>query len=227
MWISRVLSSVIFLISIIVSIPLAFDIGGRTCGLAYSLSLSSFYFFYSLLRVTTPERSRFRYVLIQIIAWTQWLLLPSLLIWSLNKFSVDADNVGGWVERTFSGKRAQDVSVYQWLFGPNGLLETMSIGYWDKILRWSAPFFQLCEGFCSLLVIQAAGQITRWLVNKSGRTDTWMVTNPSYTIYGYEVGVITLSRLACLSCLHRSFQARSTSYGGLCNFQRLAMSTPH
>lgn len=182
MWISRILSSVIFLTSIIVSIPLAFDIGGRTCGLAYSLSLSSFYFFYSLLRVTTPERSRFRYVLIQSIAWTQWIILPSLLIWSLNKFSMDVDNAGGWVERTFSGKRAQDVSVYQWLFGPNGLLEMMSIGYWDKVLRWSAPFFQLCEGFCSLLVIQAAGQITKWLVNRSGRTDTWMVTISSCSV---------------------------------------------
>jgi ICE2 len=41
-------------------------------------------------------------------------------------------------------------------------------------LRYSTPFFQLAEGFCSLLVIQAAGQITRWLVNRR-RSDTWVV----------------------------------------------------
>jgi len=50
----------------------------------------------------------------------------------------------------------------------------MTIGIWDKLLRYSTPFFQLAEGFCSLLVIQAAGQITRWLVNR-GRSDTWMI----------------------------------------------------
>lgn len=43
------------------------------------------------------------------------------------------------------------------------------------LLRWSTPVFQLCEGFCSLLVIQAAGQLTRWLVNRGERSDSWMI----------------------------------------------------
>ncbi|KAG9628281.1 ICE2-domain-containing protein, partial [Aureobasidium melanogenum] len=43
-----------------------------------------------------------------------------------------------------------------------------------KLLRWSTPVFQLSEGFCSLLVIQAAGQITRYLVNREGG-DGWMI----------------------------------------------------
>jgi hypothetical protein len=34
--------------------------------------------------------------------------------------------------------------------------------------------FQLSEGFCSLLVIQAGGQISRWLVNRK-KSDAWMV----------------------------------------------------
>ena len=175
MWITRIISSVVFLASIILSIPLGFDVGGRTCGLAFSLSLASFYFIYSVLRLATPDRSRFRYALVQIIGFTQWIILPSLLIWSLNRFSVDSDNGGGWVERTLTGKRAEDASIRAWIFGPDGILECMTIGTWDKVLRWSTPVFQLCEGFCSLLVIQAAGQITRWLVNKGGRSDSWMV----------------------------------------------------
>ena len=175
MWIVRVVSSVVFLTSIILSVPLGFDVGGRTCGLAFSLSLASFYFFYSVLRLTTPEKSRFRYALVQTIGLTQWIILPSLLIWSLNRFSVDSDNGSGWVERTLSGKRAQDVSIREWIFGPDGLVEVFAIGSWDKLLRWSTPVFQLCEGFCSLLVIQSAGQITRWLVNRGGRSDSWMV----------------------------------------------------
>jgi hypothetical protein len=175
MWIFRITSSVVFLTSIILSVPLGFDVGGRTCGLAFSLSLATFYFFLSVLKLTTPDRSRFRWALVQTVTLTQWIILPSLLIWSLNRFSVDVDDKAGWVERTFSGKRAQDASIRHWIFGPDGLAEAVTIGTWDNFLRWSTPFFQLCEGFCSLLVIQAAGQITRWLVNRGGRTDSWMV----------------------------------------------------
>ena len=175
MWLLRVLSSVVFLFSIIISIPLAFDVGGRASGLAFSLVLASFYFFFSVLRLATPSHSRFRWALVQIITLAQWAILPSLLIWSLNRFSVEPVGNQSWVERTFTGKRATDTSVWEWIAGPDGLVETITVGGWDKLLRWSTPVFQLCEGFCSLLVIQAAGQITRWLVNKGGRGDSWMV----------------------------------------------------
>lgn len=174
MWLFRVLSSTIFLLSIILSIPIAFDVGGRDCGLAFSLSLFYFYFFYSTLKLATPDGSRVRWTLIKLIGLAQWVLLPGLLIWSMNRFAVDANNSGDWIARTFDGKRAQSSSFKEWIFGSGGLLEMLTIGTWDKLLRYSTPFFQLAEGFCSLLVIQAAGQITRWLVNR-GRSDTWMV----------------------------------------------------
>lgn len=225
MWIFKVTSSVVFLTSIILSVPLAFDVGGRTCGLAFSLSLAAFYFFYSVFRLVTPERSRFRYALVQTISWTQWLILPTLLIWSLNRFSMDADNTSGWVERTFSGKRAQDASIRDWIFGPDGLMEALTIGGWDKFLRWSTPVFQLCEGFCSLLVIQAAGQITRWLVNRGGRrTDTWMVRD---TVLCGISGKLTECRLACSFCQHQSSRALSTFFGELPDFPELGMWMLH
>ena len=200
MWIVRVISSVTFLISIILSIPLSFDVGGRACGLAFSLALASFYFFYSILRLATPDKSRYRWFLIQIIGWTQWAILPILLIWSLNRFSVEPAENTSWVERTFSGKRAVDTSVWEWIFGPDGLAETITVGGWDKILRWLTPVFQLCEGFCSLLVIQSAGQITRWLVNRSGRSDSWMVRTFNRPLTD---GDSLYYRLACWLCLHQ------------------------
>ncbi|KAI9734953.1 MAG: hypothetical protein M1834_002033 [Cirrosporium novae-zelandiae] len=175
MWILRVLSSIFFLFAIILTIPIAFDVGGKTCGLAFSLSLAIFYFFYSLLRLVTPDRSRYRYGLLQAFSLVQWVLLPSLLIWALGHFAVDADNSSGWVERTFGGKRADFTSVQEWIFGSEGLVESFSITSWDKVLHWSTPVFQLTEGFCSLLVIQAAGQFTRYLVNSDGRSDSWMI----------------------------------------------------
>lgn len=171
----RALSSLIFLILIILTIPLAFDVGGRDAGLAYSLSIATFYFFLSILRVSTPDRSRFRWALIQLVRGTQWFIIPGLLIWALGKFSVDVDDNGGWVQRTFDLKKHAHSSYQDWIFGPGGLVESATIGLWDKFLRWSAPVFQLCEGFCSLLVIQATGQLTRWLVNRSDRSDSWML----------------------------------------------------
>ncbi|KAB8301134.1 hypothetical protein EYC80_003035 [Monilinia laxa] len=173
MWLFRALSSTIFLLSIILSIPIAFDVGGRECGLAFSLALFEFYLFYSTLKLTTPENSRIRWTLIQLIGWSQWIILPGLLIWSMNRFAVDADSDGGWVTRTFDGKRAKDKELREWVFGYGGLLEMLTVGTWDKVLRYSTPLFQMAEGFCSLLVIQAAGQITRYLVNR--RSDTWMI----------------------------------------------------
>jgi hypothetical protein len=175
MWLFRILSSALFLTVTVSSIPLAFDVGGKTCGLAFSLSLATFYFLFSVLKLATPKQSWFRSSLIVLISSLQWVIIPILLIWSLNRFSVDTDNSSSWVERTFSGKRAQNLSIQDWIFGRDGLLESVALGNWDKILRWSTPVFQLAEGFCSLLVIQAAGQITRWLVNRGGRSDSWMI----------------------------------------------------
>lgn len=176
MWlIFRLFSSLIFLLSIILSIPIAFDVGGRDSGLAHSLALFCFYFVYSSLRILTPKGSRFRNALVQLVGITQWFVIPALLIWSLNRFTVDSNTGGDWLARTFGGRRSQDTSVTEWIFGPGGLYDALTVGTWDKVLTYSTPLFQLAEGFCSLLVIQAAGQITRWLVNR-GRSDSWMVS---------------------------------------------------
>jgi hypothetical protein len=174
MWVLRAFASTISLFLIVFTIPLAFDVGGRECGLAFSLSLATFYFYYSAIRLFTPRESNVRALLVWLTGATQWLTILILLIWSLNKFSVDS-NSSSWVERTFEYTRAKDPSVREWIFGSGGLIESVTIGSWDKFLRWSTPFFQIGEGFCSLLVIQACGQITRWLVNREGG-DSWMVS---------------------------------------------------
>lgn len=172
----RALSSAIYLLAVVFTIPLAFDVGGRTCGLAFSLTLATFYNIYSLLRLITPNHSRFRYAVSQLVSASQWIVIPTLLIWSLNKFSVDSNDHAGasWVARTFNRKRAQDESISDWFFGRGGVLESSTIGVWDKALRWLIPVFQIAEGFCSLLVIQASGQISRWAVNRENG-DNWMV----------------------------------------------------
>ncbi|KAF3761161.1 hypothetical protein M406DRAFT_283124 [Cryphonectria parasitica EP155] len=177
MWaIFGVLSGTVYLLTIVLSIPIAFDVGGRDSGLAYSLSIFLFYFLYSFIKAITPQKSTVRWTLTNILRIAQWIVLPSLLIWSLNRFSVDTGS-SDWVSRTLGHIRPvmkHTDSWHEWFFGQGGLLEHLTLGAWDKGLRYSSPVFQLLEGFCSLLVIQAAGQITRWLVNR-GRSDTWVI----------------------------------------------------
>lgn len=57
----------------------------------------------------------------------------------MNRFAVDADSDGGWVTRTFDGKRAKDKELREWVFGYGGLLEMLTVGTWDKVLRYSTP----------------------------------------------------------------------------------------
>lgn len=179
MWaIFKILSGAVYLLSIILSIPIAFDVGGRDSGLAYSLSIFLFYFLYSFVKAITPDNSRVRWTLTNILGTLQWVVLPSLLIWSLSRFSVDAGSTD-WVSRTLGHIRPAAKytdSWHEWFFGQGGMLEHLTLGGWDSGLSYSSPVFQLLEGFCSLLVIQAAGQITRWLVNR-GRSDTWIVSS--------------------------------------------------
>ncbi|KAJ2890969.1 ER membrane protein [Zalerion maritima] len=173
-WLFRVVFSFVFLLTIVLSIPVAFDVGGRDSGLAYSLSLFIFYFAYSTIKLATPPSSRVRWMVGHSVRLSQWIVIPALMIWSLNRFAVDAGS--DWVERTFEAIR-ETRSADTWgeyVFGKGGLLQSMTIGGWDKTLLYTSPVFQLLEGFCSLLLIQAAGQITRWLVNR-GRSDTWVI----------------------------------------------------
>lgn len=174
----RLLSSAIFLFTILFTVPLAFDVGGRTCGLAFSLTLATYYFILSCLRLAINSEARVKNGLVNFYSSLQVLVIPALLIWSLNKFSVDGADDANWVTRAFYNATKplqQSTSMREWVLGREGLVENLTIGTWDKFLRWSTPMFQLSEGFCSLLVIQAAGQVTRYLVNNNDNGDAWMI----------------------------------------------------
>ncbi|KAI9163007.1 ER membrane protein [Paramyrothecium foliicola] len=173
-WLFSVLFSSIFLFTIVLSIPVSFDVGGLDSGLAYSLSLFIFYFFYSTVKLLTADNTRVGFTISAALRLSQWVVIPTLLIWALGQFAVDA-NAANWVERTLGGVlQSKSTSWTEWVFGKEGVLETVMLGGWHNVLSYSGPAFQLLEGFCTLLVIQAAGQITRWLVNR-GRSDTWLI----------------------------------------------------
>lgn len=177
-WLVSAFSSAIFLLSIVLSIPIAFDVGGRDAGLAYSLALFGFYLAYSALKLILPDTFAVRRIITGLLRLSQWIVIPGLLIWALDRFSVDA-GAAQWVSRTLSQvlTRHKPSTWHEWFFGQEGLLEVVTLGSWENALTYSSPVFQLLEGFCSLLVIQTVGQVTRWLVNR-GRSDTWVVGVP-------------------------------------------------
>lgn len=82
-WFISACSSGIFLLTIVLSIPIAFDVGGRDAGLAYSLSLFLFYFFYSMSKLLTPEKSRIRWLFTRLVGLSQWVIIPALLLLAL------------------------------------------------------------------------------------------------------------------------------------------------
>ncbi|EPE05647.1 er membrane protein [Ophiostoma piceae UAMH 11346] len=259
LWLFRVLLSTIFLLSVVLSIPIAFDVGGRDAGLAYSLALFSFYGAYSTIKIALrlfapSDRSSsqpFRWTVAATLRLSQWIVVPALLVWALARFSVDAGSTD-WVARTVAhvtgGEGASAASSTgsiatgttkggfglsgffglggdanndaatgtgsggaptafftastpasdgwnDWFFGRGGLVESAALGSWDKALRYSSPIFQVLEGFCTLLIIQASGQITRWLVNR-GRSDSWLIILVVFSGSVIASAIYFLSRIA-------------------------------
>lgn len=107
------------------------------------MSLTLYYFIISLIKYLT-RHTRLS-AISRAISFCQFLVLPILLIYHLNAFSGE-------------------------LSGP---FKAFAILPWKTLMTWSTPVFTLLEGFATLLVIQASGQISRYLVNH--KSDSWMI----------------------------------------------------
>ncbi|KAF3906975.1 hypothetical protein ABW21_db0202575 [Orbilia brochopaga] len=189
--VARLISSLSFILLIVVSIPLAFDVGGRDCGLAFSLALSSFYWILSILRIALNRRPKL-WPLLYLLGILQYIIVPALLIFNLDRFQNDPlpfDTTAKKVRRVigFTTEEPEPVG------GEDPILwDRLTIVPWNAFLTIFTPIFQLVEGFCTLLVIQSVGQIGRWLVHRK-KSDTWnivlliasgsIITSAFYFIY--------------------------------------------
>lgn len=131
----------VYYISLVVlTIPLAFDVGGVPCGLTYSFALLSIYFSLTTLRLLAIKFPVLRFV--SLIYYSQHLFIPSLLMFFLSYCS------------------QKDMGV-PWV-----------ISVWRFVLVHSTSVFTIAEGFCSLLLIQAASQTLDWLTTY--KSDSWL-----------------------------------------------------
>lgn len=141
---SRLILSLVYLILIILSIPLAFDVGGINCGLSFSFTIFLLYFILTTLKLTTRKSKYFWWI--SFVYYFQYIAIPSILTLFLSYYS-----------------------------GKNKPANFYSVDLWKLFIINSTPLFTILEGFCSLLAIQAIGQITSWLtVYKS---DSWLIVS--------------------------------------------------
>ncbi|KAK9479921.1 ICE2-domain-containing protein, partial [Lipomyces japonicus] len=151
----NVFTNAIYLSLIILTVPLAFDVGGEECGLAFTLTLVTFYSLLATIRLL-GRHTKFNSIT-QIIYYSQHVIIPSLFILFLNIYSTP------------------DISYSPW---------SRTIEPWGFFLKNATPTFTILEGFCTLLVIQAIGQISRWLVNN--KSDSWL-----FILLIVSAGIIT------------------------------------
>lgn len=137
---SRIIRSVraflgtLYLVLVILTIPLAFDVGGVTCGLAFSLTTFLLYFLLMTIRLVTRRSKYFRWI--SILYYSQHFVIPSLLTFFLSYY------------------RTENKVVYKYI---------NPVDIWRFLLINATPVFTILEGFCSLLLIQAIGQTINWL----------------------------------------------------------------
>lgn len=135
--------SFVYVSLIVFTVPLAFDVGGEDCGIAFTFTLSGFYLVMSTLRIVT-RRTRLS-VIGSSLYYLQHLVIPALLILHLGLFSPPEEPSPIWLK---------------------------VIHPWRLFVKMSTPLFTILEGFCTLLVIQATGQISKWMIRRS---DTYML----------------------------------------------------
>ncbi|KAK9468192.1 ICE2-domain-containing protein [Lipomyces arxii] len=141
-----IFTSSIYLLLVVLTIPLAFDVGGEDCGLAFTVTLVLFYF--SLATIRLLGRNTKFSAATHLVYYSQHVIIPSLFIFFLNIYAVP--------------ERGIHAAVWSKVLIP-----------WQFFLQHATAGFSILEGFCTLLAIQAAGQITRWLVKRN--SDLWTI----------------------------------------------------
>jgi len=177
---ARIFLATLYLCYVVLTIPLSFEIGGLDCGLSYSFTILVLYFVLATFRVL-----RYHRFLSTFLYYMQHLFLPSILSLFLTIFTSDTHSPHNFNSSTLSSSSISP-SVPSSFFSKvwwNFVLEG-----WKLFLVNATPLFTILEGFCSLLSIQAVGQVSQFLIRH--RSDTWSIAN------------LIISSCILLSCLY-------------------------
>ncbi|GAV56031.1 hypothetical protein ZYGR_0AZ02030 [Zygosaccharomyces rouxii] len=196
----RVLLACFYLLSILITIPISFKVGGLYCGLSFTVTLFNLYFMSTTLSLFVRGYGKKLYVfLTATIYYSQHCIIASLLYLFLSGFSNEE-----LTKILESGSQPEQSLLEVLKSNPFSAHSNWILYYyyycyivqpWQWILSHSTAFFSLSEGFFTILAIQAVGESHRWLLYEIN-SNIWNIT--SLLISG---GVIT----AALYYLYRIY----------------------
>lgn len=128
---SRITLSVVYLILIILSLPMAFDVGGINCGLTFSFTIFSLYFVLTSISLIS-SRSRWFYW-ISTLYYLQYVIIPSLLTLFLSYYSGKSKPANFYVVELWKLFIVNSTPLFTILEGFCSLLSIQAIG---QTINW-------------------------------------------------------------------------------------------
>lgn len=128
------------LLQVLIYLPLSLEVAGKPCFLALSAALAAYYFVQSTINLLL-HNTRLQ-ILTSIFSPFQILAIPGILLLFLNLYHSPST-------------AAQFGSILNYV-----------PGLWETILQALTPVFEVLEGLSTLLVVQALGQVSRYLIEE-------------------------------------------------------------
>ncbi|ODV91133.1 hypothetical protein CANCADRAFT_116737 [Tortispora caseinolytica NRRL Y-17796] len=171
------LNSLLFVALVLLTVPLSFDLGGRQCGLAFTLALDLMSMFFATTRLLTAKTAITKPVS-ALLSLAQVLLIPSIFIILLN---------------IYANNNAPPLPGF-----------SIAISIWDWFLENATAWFTILEGFCTLLVIQSTSRAIANRARSTSSKDTWMIISLILSAILISVSAFFLYRTACFPSVSQS-----------------------
>ncbi|SCU89749.1 LAFA_0E20582g1_1 [Lachancea sp. 'fantastica'] len=172
----RVVLTTFYLLLIIITIPISFQVGGLYCGLSFTVTLFNLYLVTTTLKIMSGTRGIAK--LTSVAYYAQHFFIPSLLFLFLLGFSHDELK-----EQIDANTRPDESLINVLRRSPKNQSWIFYYYYYQYVVRpWqymlvrSTPYFTLLEGFFTVLGIQAVGETNRWLSRTQHGSNWWVIT---------------------------------------------------
>lgn len=162
----RLLCTTVYLLNLVLTIPIAFQIGGIDCGLLFTVTLFSLYFITTTIKLlffnheNSPQGKNYGF---RFFYYLQHVCIPPILMIFLNLFSKInyPINLNTNSKNILLSKTLQNLTVAFDTLWPYYLRWVMQP--WKWIILHSTPYFTLLEGVFTILAIQTIGKAFKWL----------------------------------------------------------------
>ncbi|SCU88611.1 LADA_0E11144g1_1 [Lachancea dasiensis] len=172
---ARVILTTFYLLLILITIPISFQVGGLYCGLSFTVTLFNVYLITATLKVAAGSRGLAK--LATVIYYAQHFFIPSLLFLFLSGFSHDElkkqIDTNTSPEEPLLNLLRRSTQTQSWIL--YYYYYQYVVRPWQYMLLRSTPYFTLLEGFFTILGIQAVGETSRWLSRTQSRSNSWVI----------------------------------------------------